>query len=176
VPEFDGVVRYLRGRGDGSFDTPLEVTANFQAYDVSFGDFNGDDRVDFAITTLTDSEWDDTTGLREFIGDGTGAFRESAVLRERMNAGPPIQHMAADINGDGIDDLVARTDVSVMTLFHGTRAGLVESGSYHGSGAPYIVRRKRRLPAVYFNLFDDHAGIIESTCVPPLTRRRNVRR
>jgi FG-GAP-like repeat len=171
APAHDGYVLFLRGRGDGTFDPPQTIFEKTQIVDASIGDFNADRHPDFVLTTFDE---DHDMYLRLFLGDGTGAFREEVLRSEEWRREIVFAHDAGDINGDGIDDLAVRTDETVLTVYYGTKTGLVESPAYYGSNIPYLVRRKGRLPAVIYTSAPGEAGVIENTCVP--ARRRAARR
>lgn len=70
------------------------------AQGIAFGDFNGDGHVDLAISQARNSP---RSCIGVAYGDGTGTF--SAPLNHISRDIPQVLH-AADINGDGLTDLL----------------------------------------------------------------------
>lgn len=89
-------VAFLRGRGDGAFDAPVEYpTGGLDANSVALGDVNGDGRNDLAVANNYDR-------VSVFLGNGDGTFGAPA----HFAAGPQPQHVVlADLDGDGDQDL-----------------------------------------------------------------------
>jgi FG-GAP-like repeat/Collagen triple helix repeat (20 copies) len=104
----DGRVIVGLGDGHGSFTTStLTVTGpptstgaatEGRAWGVASGDFNGDGNADIAVADST------TNAVVWFTGDGTGHF--SAPERLALDHAP-LDIVAKDLNGDGLDDIVA---------------------------------------------------------------------
>ncbi|MGC9946964.1 MAG: FG-GAP-like repeat-containing protein [Bryobacteraceae bacterium] len=102
----DGAVYLLRGRGDGTFQTPQPVTAFAGTVALAFvaADFNGDGRPDLAALSVGEVGSNTEKGVTLTIalgqGDGTFKIAESYPIDFGFNL------TAADVNGDGIPDLV----------------------------------------------------------------------
>ncbi len=99
------------------------------AADVAIGDFNGDRHLDIAFANNHREE----RSIYIYWGDGTGNFAESKrqVLRYADQGTPATKGeieiktlLAADLNNDGIADLVAAGNRNAM-IFNGSRGGLV---------------------------------------------------
>ncbi len=97
-----GVVGVLLGKGDGTFQPAVTYAPGGQdSYSVAAADFNGDGKLDLAVS-------DETTGLTVLVGAGDGTFQ----LGPTYDSGGMDSFFAvvADINGDGKADIVMSND------------------------------------------------------------------
>lgn len=146
-----GQVSILIGNGDGTFQSFYHL---FQygigvgpAVGLTAGDFNGDGHVDLVVPLSFDSV------LVTALGNGDGTFQ---VVARNILEGRPAQVMSADLNGDGILD--------VVVLGEG-RAGdylLPLLGNGDGSFRP---AKGRQTPAV------DKAYVVELCHAPDQNQR-----
>lgn len=97
----DGAVQVLLSQPNGTM-LPLApvVTSGIEPYDATLGDLDGDGDLDAAVVD------EDTARLYLLRGDGTGALDD--ITRRALPSGAIRVH-ATDLEGDGIDDVVAAT-------------------------------------------------------------------
>jgi len=91
----------LLGNGDGTFAAPAYVYDDGAPF-LSVADFNRDGKLDIAGTT--------STGTMILYGKGDGTF-QPAVLPPSLNGFSA--YLTADLNGDGIPDLLGGNDVAL---------------------------------------------------------------
>jgi YVTN family beta-propeller protein len=97
-----GTVSILLGNGDGTFQSPVAYTAGADTLGVSAGDFNGDGKLDLAVTN------DSASTISVLLGNGDGSFQSQLVFSATSGADGIA---TGDFNGDGRLDL-AVTDSS----------------------------------------------------------------
>ena len=97
-----GTVSILLGNGDGTFQSPVAYTAGADTLGISAGDFNGDGRLDLAVTN------DSASTISVLLGNGDGSFQSQLVFSATSGADGIA---TGDFNGDGRLDL-AVTDSS----------------------------------------------------------------
>ncbi len=101
----DGVVSVLLGNGNGTFQPALTYDSGaVKGSAVSVADVNGDGKPDLIVTNwYGEANGDGTVAI--LLGNGDGTF-QSAVIYD--SGGPEANGQAvADVNGDGIPDVVA---------------------------------------------------------------------
>ncbi|MBV8843149.1 MAG: VCBS repeat-containing protein, partial [Bryobacterales bacterium] len=94
-----GVIEVFLGIGDGTFQSPLIISAGSSLSDYSSivsGDFNGDGKLDLAVANRT------SKSVAILLGDGTGAFTATSGV-----TGLTLASFVAvgDFNNDGKQDL-----------------------------------------------------------------------
>jgi len=95
------VIEVMPGSGDGTFGTPVTTAADADTpMGIAAGDFNDDGVDDLAYTT-----WAGQVLMYE--GDGDGTFTEAGRFGPTCGCQSPWGVTAADLNGDGRDDVVA---------------------------------------------------------------------
>ncbi|TMH06188.1 MAG: VCBS repeat-containing protein, partial [Betaproteobacteria bacterium] len=99
VNETSQTVSILLGHGDGTFTAApsLYVLGGGFAMQVAVGDFNGDGKVDLAVTNLLGHN------VAVFLGHGDGTFGTATTFSVN---GAAFAVATADVNGDGKIDLV----------------------------------------------------------------------
>jgi hypothetical protein len=98
-------VGVLLGNGDGTFQAPLLGAAQpGGSGDLALGDFNNDGLID---TAVADELGAPSGNLSVFAGNGDGTFQSLIRLDLLTGGNGPEGVAAADLNGDGLVDLVA---------------------------------------------------------------------
>jgi ELWxxDGT repeat protein len=92
----------MLGNGDGTFQAGTTNAAGASPVAVAAGDFNGDGKIDIAVADDDMS----TGGAIVLIGDGTGGYASPVSYAAGSS---PDAITVADVNGDGISDLVLTT-------------------------------------------------------------------
>ena len=114
-----GPVGVLLGNGDGTFRAAIISTGVTSPFAVVAKDFNGDGKLDLAVSDSTSSE----TFI--LLGNGDGTFQTPASPL------PASGNLAAvDLNGDGKPDLVVVAVVSVETFLGKGDGSFTAKGSY----------------------------------------------
>ena len=109
----------LLGKGDGSFiqGQPFSAGNVTSVTSVAVGDFNGDGVPDLAISDYADTTPGSANLIWILLGDGNGQFGSPTAFPVDC---APLQVAVADVNLDGIADLVAvggpegTADISVL--------------------------------------------------------------
>lgn len=92
-----GTVAVFRGRGDGTFQAPLQTPAGQNPQAIAFGDINGDGKPDAAVANVGH----DMVSVLPGLGDGT--FDSSIIVPLSAS---PRGLAVADVNHDGRADLI----------------------------------------------------------------------
>ncbi len=135
----DFVVKVYRGRGDGTFDQPLDVSVPGASSSIGVGDFNGDGIPDMAVTEGIQGS--NCLGVSILLGKGDGAFETSGEVQAGCQ---PFSVDIGDFNRDGKLDLaIANRASNFGSILLGRGDGTFDSpislDSEEGSGAFVIV-------------------------------------
>lgn len=124
------LVRIRFGNGDSTFQTPSVVHVGKHVRSLDLGDVNGDRRTDLVATSLYETT--------VFAGLGEGRFLNSLRYELPHPYRNSYRNAAADLDGDGLMDLVTANETTVgvylnRTLLMGdvNRDGTVDVADVH---------------------------------------------
>lgn len=176
-----GLYVYL-GDGHGGFSGATGYYAGYSPNSIAVGDFNGDGIPDVAVAA---SSRVGNGSVTVFIGKGGGALADGVLYES--SPGTRVVNVA-DVNGDGILDLVtAGTDIWVfpgdghgkfakrIPFTTGESAAGLQIADINGDGRPDILTTNPRNSAPYALLNTCSASMASATLfVPALVEARGV--
>ena len=138
---FASSVYVLLGNGDGTFARPASVFATDQPGNVAVGDFDGDGKLDFVVTT----NYPSYRGIALLYGKGDGSFRPGSYYYVT----PGLFSLAVDsFQGTRFPDLAVVNDAVVSVLLNVGDGGGSPEGSPSGGA---------RRPSVEIGQFSENA-------------------
>jgi hypothetical protein len=168
----DDTVSVLRGNGDGTFNTAVTyATGNPGDHPIAVSavDFNGDGKLDLAVTNL------DVKTVAILLGNGDGTFQPRVTYPTTTGAfiGPSAM-TTGDFNGDGKVDL-AVTDQhdNTVSILLGNGDGTFQSplefstGNFAAGVAAADFNGDSRLDLAVANLTDSTVSVMLHLPKPP---------
>ena len=114
IPDLAGVglnsVGVMLGNANGVFRAKVQFPAGGQTQDLTSGDFNGDGRVDLAVSIN-----DPTVSLALLTGNGDGTFNAPVTFQINTAHVDSPAIVATDLDNDGRLDLVLAHAISCFT-------------------------------------------------------------
>jgi hypothetical protein len=109
-----GGTRLLLGSGAGTFGAPTALLSSGSCNDIRFADVNGDGRTDIVVSVS------DQNRLAVLLGQGVGASNNGQFLEGPSLAGGqfPVDVVLADLDGDGLLDVVTTNYASTTITLH----------------------------------------------------------
>jgi hypothetical protein len=99
-----GAVYLLLNQGDGTFSAATPLNAGAYPQELAAADFNGDGKIDLAVTNLTNNPQ-----VSILLGNGDGTFQTPAAYPVSRF---PDSLVVADFNGDGKMDVVTTSSLN----------------------------------------------------------------
>jgi len=121
-----GTVSILLGNGDGTFRSHIDYPVGTLPSSLVAADFNGDGKLDLAITNAIDST------VSVLLGNGDGTFQTQAVYATAPSLGWQSV-VVGDFNGDGKLDLAVSCS-SVVSVLLGNGDGTFRTHLDSGAG------------------------------------------
>jgi hypothetical protein len=101
VTSGENTVSVLLGNGDGTFGPPQTYAVGSLPYSVAVADVNGDGHPDIIVANGGGSK--SPSNVSVLLGNGDGTFQPQRTFAVD---GPPDDVVVADVNGDGIPDII----------------------------------------------------------------------
>jgi len=153
--EIEGAAAVLLGNGDGTFGQAVYYpTAGFYAESVAIADVNGDGKLDLVVATKCQTKntctgFLDPGGVSVLLGNGDGTFQAAVGYNSGGLAASSVA--IADVNGDGIPDLIVTnpcssvdpngncTSQGVVSILVGNGDGTFQTAVSYSSGGLGVI-------------------------------------
>jgi len=121
----NGFISVLLGNGDGNFQAPIATSVGHAPFNLSVGDFDGDGKLDVAVSDFGNVAPGDFGAAYILLGKGDGTFVAAVPVSAGEN---PVSLVSADFNGDGKLDLAVADEHDPSTIDHGGVSILLGNG------------------------------------------------
>jgi hypothetical protein len=117
-----GNVSILLGNGDGTFQAAVNYPTKWKSSFVALGDFNGDGKLDLAVSSISSDPSISPSAVSVLIGNGDGTFQPAM---HHAAGTSPSSIAVGDFNNDGRLDLAVTDAVGsvVSVLLYPVLAG-----------------------------------------------------
>ena len=135
-PANPGGLTVFLGKGDGTFQSGVNIPAGTTPASLAVGDLNGDGKPDIVVTTKQ-SEFDWVVGV--LLGNGDGTFRSPTFMEGQFGMTDVV---IADLNGDSKPDLVVASCCgdTQPSYFLGKGDGTFQPQVvFNGGPSPYFI-------------------------------------
>jgi len=131
-----GGVQVFLGKGDGTFQPPITYsTGAGYSFAIAVADFNGDGKIDMAVSSFNLTS--NISGIAILPGNGDGTFQSPSTIPLGAWGAGTTSLASGDANGDGNVDLIAST-TGGFTVVLGNGNGTFQSPvSYSGFNGAY---------------------------------------
>jgi hypothetical protein len=160
-------IAFFKGRGDGTFASPVISPSSLGTGTSIAADFNGDGILDLAGVQLS--------LLSIALGNGDGTF---ALPQTRAISAATSAPVALDADGDGLLDIaLADLDADAIAVYRGNGNGTVRPPTFWRAGAVPIMaavleESGARPSLVVTHLESDGVAIVANESTPEPARRR----
>jgi uncharacterized protein (TIGR03437 family) len=132
IATLDSNISVFLGKGDGTFEAPVNFPVGTTPLSVAVGDFNGDGFADLVVANR------DSNNVSVLLGKGNGTFQPATNYQ--VGSGPDSVQVA-DFNGDGRSDLaVANTNSNNVSVLLGNGDGTFQTAATYAVGlSPLLI-------------------------------------
>jgi hypothetical protein len=124
IPGSNGSLSYLRGNGQGSFNTAVNYVVGGGAYWIDKGDFNGDGKLDVVVTRRAGND------VAVLLNNGDGTFSAPTTFAVGTN---PTFVTVRDLNNDSkLDLIVVNRDSNNISILFGNGNGTFGAATNFG--------------------------------------------
>ena len=132
VPDIsNSTVAVLYGKGDGTFQDPVEFASLYNSTGVAIGDFNKDGKPDIVVAATAPKP---LGGIAVLLNSGNGTFQSPVIYTHPGGVDNGLVAVA-DLNADGKLDVVESSENSGVAVFRGNGDGTFQAATTYA--VPY---------------------------------------